>query len=71
VPIAIGRGSWSPANLSAYGIGFGWRGHELVVAVTGARRLDQIASWRPSAARMLVRKLRLPLGMTLVVGEYG
>jgi hypothetical protein len=50
---------------------FGWQGHELIAAVTGARQLAQIASWRPGAARMFVRRLSLPPGMTLVVGEYG
>jgi hypothetical protein len=50
---------------------FGSQGHELIAAVTGARQLAQIASWRPGAGRMFVHRLSLPSGMTLVVGEYG
>jgi hypothetical protein len=52
-------------------LSFGWQGHELVAAVTSTRRMEQIAVWHPSAARILVRKVKVPPGMIVAVGQYG
>ena len=75
--ISISRNGLQVLRGSAIGVEvpeavtFGWRGDELIAAVTGAGRLTQVASWRPGAAQLHVRKLRLPPGTTLTVGAYG
>lgn len=47
---------------------FGWRGHELIAAVTGVRREQQVGLWQPGSAGLLVRWLRPPHGMMVTVG---
>lgn len=60
---------------TAFALSFGWQpGGHLLIAVladgrTGAVR--QIASWHPGASRLLVGKLAIPHGMSVVLGEYG
>lgn len=53
------------------GLTFGWQGSSdtLVAAVTG-HVVEQIGIWHP-AARLLVRRIWLPPGMTFAVGPFG